>query len=68
MFGSVSETTAQLICWWCSVLTLSIYRTYFSCQYLFEGIVIFFGTFMKSEVYSLKHRTFVSVHAVAFIE
>lgn len=41
-----------------SVLTLSIYSTYFSCQYVFEGTVTFFGMFVQSGIYSLKHRTF----------
>lgn len=37
--------TANMLVVQC-VLTLCIYSTYFSCQYLVEGIDIFFGMFV----------------------
>lgn len=39
LFGSVSDTTAQPKCWWCSVFSLSIYSTY--RVYLFKGFDVF---------------------------
>lgn len=34
LFGSVSDTTAQPKCWWCSVFSRSIYSTHFSCLFI----------------------------------
>ena len=52
--------TANMLVVQC-VLTLSIYCTHFSCQYLFEGIDVF-GHDQKSGICSLKYALFAGVH------
>lgn len=56
MFGSVSETTAQPMCWWCSVFCLSVFTAHISPVHIYLRALTFLGYVcdQKSAVYSLK--------------